>query len=126
MTGEHYTQLVELHNKYSSKGLIIMGFPCSQFKNQELGSDEEIDEYIKKNFNVEFPMFSKIVVNGDECHPVYKYLKYHTPELRKDNGLKNVPWNFAKFLVNPNGEVIKFCNPTINPKDMIEDIEKLL
>lgn len=126
LTGEHYTQLVELHKKLSSKGLVILGFPCSQFKNQELDSEEEIDEYIKKNFDVEFPMFSKIEVNGESTHPIFKYLKNNTSQLKLETGLKNIPWNFGKFLVNSKGEVVGFYDPRVKPLDMQSAIEKLL
>ena len=126
LTGEHYTQLVELHKKYSANGLVVMGFPCSQFMNQELETEEKIDDFIRKNFNVEFPMFSKTEVNGDKSHPLFKYLKYNTPELRNEKGLKNVPWNFAKFLVNKKGEVVNYSDPRKKPVDLISEIEELL
>ena len=126
MTSDHYTELVEIYSKYKNSGLEIFGFPCGQFMGQELAKESDIREFISKNFKVDFPMFSKIEVNGANAHPIYKYLKYNCQEMNNNNGLKNVPWNFGKFLVNNSGQVLRFYGPKIKPKYMIDDIEKYL
>jgi glutathione peroxidase len=118
--------LVDLYNKHKDKGLVIFGFPCGQFMNQELSTEGEIKEFVSSNFKVEFPMFEKIEVNGDNTHPIYKYLKSNSQELFSDNGLKSIPWNFAKFLVDKDGKVMNFFAPRVNPVDMMKDILPLL
>lgn len=126
-TGDHYTQLVDLYTKYNKRGLEIFGFPCNQFMSQESGTEEDIEKYVRDNFNVSFPMFSKIEVNGENAHPLYQFLRNNSelydPETKK---AKMIPWNFGKFLVNKDGKVIKFEGPTTNPNDMIPMIEKEL
>jgi len=126
-TKPNYTQLVELHNKYKDRGLQILGFPCNQFYAQENKSEEDIKSFTKTNFNVEFPLFSKIDVNGDFTHELYIYLKKNHPYFNiGKNQLKNIPWNFTKFLVSPKGEVYTYFSPDIEPNTMIEKIEKYL
>lgn len=127
LTGDQYTELVELYNKYSDKGLQILGFPCGQFMNQEYATEKEIKEFVDDKFKVEFPLMSKIEVNGDNMNDIYKYLKYNCEDMKtKEGGLKNVPWNFGKFLVDENGKVIKFYSPKIKPNEMEEEIKKRL
>jgi glutathione peroxidase len=126
LTSDHYTQLVELYEKYQSRGLQILAFPCGQFFNQELKTDLDIKNDVLKRFGVSFPLFSKTKVNGPDCHPIYKYLKFNSEELNTKKGLKNIPWNFTKILVNKNGEVVKVVKPGTKPKIMEDDIEKLL
>ncbi len=94
--------------------------------NQELKTEEDIKKKVETDFKVEFPMFSKIKVNGEDAHPIYSYLKKNTPELNTEKGLKNIPWNFAKFLVDYEGNVVGFYTPNVEPKDIIPSIEKLL
>jgi glutathione peroxidase len=115
-----------MYQKYKDSGLQILGFPCGQFMGQELSTDKEIRNFIDKKFNVDFPMFSKIEVNGNNTHPIFKYLKYNSGQMNQAKGLKNIPWNFAKFLVNSQGEVIKFYEPGIKPVEMMKDIQPLL
>lgn len=118
-----YAELEELHQKYAEQGLAILGFPCNQFKQQEQGSDAEISEFCQLNYGVSFPMFSKIDVNGADTAPVYQWLKKNAKGLLGSEAIK---WNFTKFLVNKDGDVVKRFPPTLSPKGMVKDIEKLL
>jgi len=118
-----YAELEELHQTYGSKGLAILGFPCNQFKQQEQGSDADINSFCQLNFGVTFDMFSKIDVNGDNADPLYKWLKSEATGLLGSKGIK---WNFTKFLVNRDGDVVDRFAPTLSPKGMVKDIEKLL
>ena len=118
-----YAELEELQQTYASKGLAILGFPCNQFKQQEKGSDADINAFCQLNFGVTFDMFSKIDVNGDNAAPLYKWLKSEATGLLGSKGIK---WNFTKFLVNRDGNVVDRFAPTLSPKGMVKDIEKLL
>ena len=118
-----YAELEELQQTYASKGLAILGFPCNQFKQQEKGSDADINTFCQLNFGVTFDMFSKIDVNGDNAAPLYKWLKSEATGLLGSKGIK---WNFTKFLVNRDGDVVDRFAPTLSPKGMVKDIEKLL
>lgn len=120
-TGQ-YAGLEELHKKYASKGLSVLGFPCNQFLSQEPGTEEEIKNFCTTKFGVEFDMFSKIDVNGDNTHPLYVYLK------KKNGGFLTdaIKWNFTKFLVDREGNVLKRYAPSTKPKDIEADIQKLL
>jgi glutathione peroxidase len=117
-----YEGLENLYEKYRDRGLVILGFPCNQFGNQEPGTEKEISEGCLINYGVTFQMFSKVDVNGDNAHPVFKYLK------DKLHGLlgKNIKWNFAKFLVDRTGKPVKRFSPTTVPEKLVKDIEKLL
>jgi len=120
-TGQ-YAGLQELHEKYSDKGLSILGFPCNQFLSQEPGTEDEIKNFCMSSFGVEFDMFSKINVNGENTHPLYVHLKQNASGLLTD-GIK---WNFTKFLVDRNGKVIKRYAPSVTPKEIETDIQNLL
>jgi len=120
-TGQ-YAGLQELNEKYNSKGLSILGFPCNQFLSQEPGTEEEIKNFCMSSFGVSFDMFSKINVNGKDTHPLYKYLKKSAGGFVTDD----IKWNFTKFLVDREGNVIKRYAPSTTPKEIEEDIEKLL
>jgi len=110
-----------LHAKYNQKGLSILAFPCNQFGGQEPWPEAEIKEFTKK-YNVEFEMFSKVNVNGDDAHPLFKYLKS-----RLDGTLGNsIKWNFSKFLVDKNGQPSKRYAPNTSPNDIEKDIVGLL
>jgi glutathione peroxidase len=122
-TDSNYKQLQELQDKYSD--IAILGFPCNQFAKQEDKCELDIKNYVKNNFKVTFPMFSKIEVNGPDTHPLYLYLKSYAPGFNTSQGLKNIPWNFAKFLVSPEGKIISYYAPNIEPKDIITDLEQL-
>jgi glutathione peroxidase len=115
--------LENLYKELANDGLAIIGFPCNQFGNQDPGSDGEIEEFCQLNYGVSFPMFSKIDVNGSGTHPLYKYLKSEAKGLL---GSKNIKWNFTKFLVSRDGEVVKRYAPTDKPSAIKADIKKLL
>lgn len=117
-----YEGLEELNKKYKDKGLVILGFPCNQFGNQEPGDEKSISEGCLINYGVSFQMFSKINVNGNDAHPLYKYLK---KELGGLFGSK-IKWNFTKFLIDQNGNPVKRFAPTTKPKDIEKHIQKLL
>ncbi len=118
-----YEGLEALHVRYVEEGLGVLGFPCNQFLGQEPGTEEEIKEFCTLNFGVNFDMFSKIDVNGENAHPLYKYLK---GEAEGVLGTEAIKWNFTKFLVDKNGKVVKRYAPSTTPQEMDEDIRKLL
>ena len=118
-----YQGLQQLYDDFQPAGLEILAFPCNQFKQQESGSNEEIQQFCDLHFKIKFPLFSKIEVNGDNTHPLFSYLKQQAPGLLGSTAIK---WNFTKFLVNRQGEVIKRYAPTKKPEDIKVDIEKLL
>ena len=99
-----FKQLQELYDQYHEKGLEILGFPCNQFMNQEPEGEEAIQEFCSLNYGVTFPMFAKVDVNGEEAHPLFKHL---TSQAKGVLGTKTVKWNFTKFIVNQDGEVIE-------------------
>ena len=114
--------LENLYQKYKDKGLVIIGFPCNQFANQEPGDEKSISEGCLINYGVTFPMYSKIDVNGAGAHPIYVYLK---SELGGLFGSK-IKWNFTKFLINPDGKPVKRFSPTTKPEKIDEYLEKIL
>lgn len=114
--------LEELYNTYKEKGFEILGFPCNQFKNQDPASNSEINNFCQLNYGVTFTMFEKIDVKGPNTHPIYKYLKDEAKGILS----KEIKWNFTKFLLDSNGNVIKRYAPTTSPIKIKEDIEKLL
>ncbi len=118
-----YEGLEKLYKEYKDKGLVILGFPCNQFAGQEPGSEKEISEGCLINYGVSFPMFSKIDVNGDNAHPLYKYLK---SELKGGILGSSIKWNFAKFMIDRNGKPYMRFSPTTTPDKLRKDIEKLL
>ncbi|MEA1982777.1 MAG: glutathione peroxidase [Campylobacterota bacterium] len=120
-TGQ-YEGLQKLHAEYADKGLSVLGFPCNQFLSQEPGTQEEIKNFCMSNFGVEFDMFAKINVNGDDTHPLYRYLKDNADGFITDT----IKWNFTKFLVDKNGQVIKRYSPSTTPKSIEKDINSLL
>lgn len=120
---KQYDSLEQLYKKYKDKGLVVLGFPCNQFANQEPGDINEIKQFCRLTYNVDFPMFAKVEVNGANAHPLYKFLKQKAPGFL---GLKAIKWNFTKFLVDKNGNVIKRYAPAKNPLDISNDIENLL
>ena len=117
-----FKELEELYKEYKDKGLEILGFPCNQFAHQDPGNNETINEFCTLNYGVTFTMFEKIDVNGDNAHPLYKYLKNEAKGLL---GSK-IKWNFTKFLVDSNGRVIKRYGSTVKPLSIKADIESLL
>lgn len=120
---KQYEGLEALYKKYKDQGLVILGFPCNQFMGQEPGTEEEIATFCSVNYGVTFPLFSKLEVNGDDAHPLYKYLK----EVLPGSGNKSdIEWNFAKFLIDKNGKPVSRYIPRLTPDKLTEDIEKLL
>jgi glutathione peroxidase len=117
-----YQGLQSLHAKYKDRGFEVLGFPCDQFGHQEPGSDEEIQSFCERNYGVEFPLFSKIEVNGEGAHPVFKFLK------NEKGGLlgSSIKWNFTKFLVDKKGSVVERFAPMTSPAAIEPQIEKLL
>jgi glutathione peroxidase len=114
--------LEELYKEYKDSGVEILGFPCNQFLNQEPGENKEVKNFCQINYGVTFNMFEKIDVNGSNTHPIYKYLK----EQEKGLLTKDIKWNFTKFLIDKEGNVIKRYSPTTSPLKIKTDIEKLL
>jgi glutathione peroxidase len=117
-----YKGLEELYKKYSAQGLEVLAFPCDQFGHQEPGSDEEIRGFCERNYAVTFPLFSKIEVNGEQAHPLYKYLKAEAGGVITDA----IKWNFTKFLVNREGKVLDRFAPFTKPTEIEDDIAKAL
>jgi glutathione peroxidase len=117
-----YAGLQELYAKYHDRGFEVLAFPCNQFGHQEPGGDEEIKEFCEANYGVEFPLFSKIEVNGDEAHPLYKFLKSEKTGLLGDS----IKWNFTKFLVDKQGNVVDRYAPMMPPARIASDIERQL
>ena len=115
--------LEELHKAYADKGLAVLGFPCNQFGSQDPGADGEIAEFCQVNYGVSFPMMGKIDVNGPGAHPLYKWLSAEAPGLL---GSKSIKWNFTKFLVGKDGQVIRRNAPLDKPADLAKDIEAAL
>ncbi|MEE2900806.1 MAG: glutathione peroxidase [Myxococcota bacterium] len=114
-----YEGLEQLQQAYQENGFTVLGFPCNQFLGQEPGSDAEIQAFCKTKFQISFPVFGKIEVNGSNTHPLYEYLKRKAPGLF---GSKKIKWNFTKFLVDPNGKVIRRYGPNVLPEDIEQDI----
>ena len=115
--------LEELHKTYARKGLVGLGFPCNQFASQDPGAAGEIAEFCQVNYGVSFPMMGKIDVNGPAGHPLYKWLSSEAPGLL---GSKAIKWNFTKFLVGKDGQVIRRYAPTDKPADLAKDVEAAL
>ncbi len=118
-----YKGLQALHELYASQGLVVLGFPCNQFGAQETGSNEDIASFCEMNFGVSFSLMGKIDVNGAQAAPLYQWLTNQAPGLL---GSKAVKWNFTKFLVGRDGQVIKRYAPQDNPKSLTQDIEAAL
>jgi glutathione peroxidase len=117
-----YKGLQELYAEYRDRGLEVLGFPCDQFGHQEPGNDDEIKSFCEVNYGVNFPLFSKIEVNGDNAHPLYKFLKNEKGGMLGDN----IKWNFTKFLVDKRGNVMERFAPTTTPEKIAADIEREL
>lgn len=118
-----YQGLESLYDKYREKGLEILAFPCDQFGHQEPGDDNEIKQFCDMNYSIQFPLFKKIEVNGDNAHPLYNHLKTAAPGFLGSKGIK---WNFTKFLVNKEGQVVRRFAPTTKPEDIESSIVSLL
>ena len=121
-TGQ-YAGLEELYKEFGGKDFLIVGFPCNQFGSQESGTNEEIQQFCSLTYNVTFPVLAKVDVNGDHAAPVYQFLKH---EARGILGTERIKWNFTKFLIGKNGQVLKRYAPTTEPKEIIADIKAAL
>ena len=118
-----YDGLEALYKQYKDRGLVVLGFPCNQFGAQEPGNEAEIASFCSLKFNVSFPMFAKVDVNGAGTHPLYKFLKEEQPGLLGTEGIK---WNFTKFLVDKSGKVVDRFAPQTKPADLAGAVEALL
>ena len=118
-----YEGLQTLHEDHEEEGLVVLAFPCNQFKEQESGTHEEIQNFCKVNYDITFPLFEKIDVNGDNAHPLYKFLKSEATGFMWTDSIK---WNFTKFLVDKKGKVLTRYGSSTKPKDIEADIIKLL
>jgi glutathione peroxidase len=118
-----YTGLEALYRKYRERGLMVLGFPCDQFGHQEPGDEAEIKRFCSLTYEVSFPMFAKILVNGADAHPLYRYLKQTLPGIL---GLEAIKWNFTKFLVGRNGIPIKRFAPKDQPESLEAEVQTAL
>ena len=118
-----YAGLEELYQRHRAEGFAVLGFPCDQFGHQEPGDEEQIRNFCSLTYQVSFPMFAKIQVNGDQTHPLYKFLKSAQKGLLGSEAIK---WNFTKFLVNREGAVVQRYAPTATPEDIAKDLAALL
>ncbi len=118
-----YKGLEAMYRKLRDRGLVILGFPCDQFGHQEPGDENEIQSFCSTTYDVTFPMFAKVEVNGDGAHPLYKFLKSESPGVLGSEGIK---WNFTKFLVDGKGEVVKRYGSVDTPEKIEKDVEGLL
>lgn len=122
LTNSNYTELTQLYDKYKDQGLEILAFPCNQFGSQEPGTNEEIQNFVCTRFKAEYPVFDKVDVNGSNAAPIYKFMK------SVKGGLfgESIKWNFSKFLVDKEGQVVDRYAPTTSPLNIEKDIKKLL
>ena len=118
-----YAGLEKLYEDYHARGFEVLGFPCDQFGHQEPGNADQIGAFCQKNYGVSFPMFDKIAVNGSATHPLYQHLKKEEPGIL---GIEAIKWNFTKFLVNRDGQVVKRFAPKDAPAAIARDVEALL
>ena len=127
LTKTHYEQMVNIHGDYHDRGFQIFAFPCNQFMSQEPGTDEEIKKFAQEKYGAKFQLFSKIDVNGEDSHEVFRYLRRNSPLYdEKSDTVKNIPWNFSKFLVDSKGQVVEYYTPKQNPEVCIPKIEEML
>ena len=118
-----YKGLEKVYEQFKDQGAVVLGFPCNQFGGQEPEGEADIGTFCEKNFGVTFPLFSKVDVNGDDAHPLFRHLKKAAPGLL---GTEAIKWNFTKFLVKKDGTVFKRYAPSTSPEELVEDIKKLL
>ena len=118
-----FAGLEKLHQTFGDKGLVVLGFPCNQFANQDPGDEAQIANFCQKNYGVSFQMMGKVKVNGSEAHPLYQWLTAQAPGLL---GSKAIKWNFTKFLVGRDGQVLKRYAPQDTPAKIAQDIEAAL
>jgi glutathione peroxidase len=118
-----YKGLEEVYRQFRERGVEVLGFPCNQFGHQEPGGEAEIGAFCEKNYGVSFPLFAKVEVNGPDAHPLFRHLKHEAPGLL---GTQRIKWNFTKFLVGRDGQVIRRYAPQTKPEEIAGDIEQLL
>ena len=118
-----YAGLEALHRKFKDRGFAVLGFPCDQFGHQEPGTELEIASFCKLTYDVSFPMFAKVEVNGDGAHPLYKHLK---AQARGILGTEAIKWNFTKFLVDRDGKVVRRYAPNDKPESLEQDVAAIL
>ncbi len=118
-----YAGLQKLHEQYADRGLIVLGFPCNQFGQQEPGSNESIGSFCERNYGVGFQMHAKVDVNGSNAHPLFKFIKEKASGIL---GSTSIKWNFTKFLISPDASIITRYAPNAEPASMAADIETLL
>lgn len=116
------TELEEIYKEYKDRGFEVLGFPCNQFANQDPASNKEISNFCLINYGVTFKMFEKINVNGEKAHPIYKFLKSNSKGILTND----IKWNFTKFLIDKDGNVVERFSPTTKPSKIKNNIEKLL
>jgi len=117
-----YDGLQKIHEELGSEGLVVLGFPCDQFAHQEPGDDTQIEEFCSINYGVNFPLSTKVDVNGSKTHPVFKFLKKNAGGMLGSA----IKWNFTKFLVSPDGTTVQRFAPTTKPQDLKPEVLKLL
>ena len=118
-----YKELESIYQRYKNQGLVILGFPCNQFMNQEPGDDMEIHSFCRTNYGITFPMFRKVDVRGEKAHPLFTYLTERAPGVM---GSKAIKWNFTKFLVDRDGNIIRRFAPSTNLSEVEKGIVDLL
>ena len=118
-----YTGLEALYRRYGERGFSVLGFPCNQFGHQEPGGDAEIRDFCSASYDVTFPLFAKIQVNGRGAHPLYRYLRTRLPGALGIFGVNRIKWNFTKFLVSPAGEPLRRFGPAVTPDQIASAIE---
>jgi glutathione peroxidase len=118
-----YRGLEQLYRQHRTRGFAVLGFPCNQFGHQEPGDADEIKKFCSLNYDISFPLFAKVEVNGSHAHPLFEYLKSAQPGVL---GTEAIKWNFTKFLIDRHGQVIKRYAPTETPESIAKDIETLL
>jgi glutathione peroxidase len=118
-----YTGLEALYEKFKDQGVVVLGFPCDQFGHQEPGDEAEIKNFCALTYDVKFPMFAKVEVNGANTHPLFKYLKHEAKGLL---GSESIKWNFTKFLIDKEGKVLTRYAPTDTPASIEKDLAKLV
>lgn len=118
-----FAGLQQLHQRYAGQGLVVLGFPCNQFGQQDKGSNSEIAGFCQRNYGVDFPMMAKVDVNGPQAHPLFQWLKAQAPGIL---GTQSIKWNFTKFLIGRDGQVRTRYAPRDTPATLVEAIEAAL
>jgi glutathione peroxidase len=118
-----YKGLEEVYQQFRERGFEVLGFPCNQFGKQEPGTEADISAFCERNYGVTFPLFSKVDVNGEGAHPLFRHLKESAPGVL---GTEAIKWNFTKFLIRKDGSVYKRYAPQTKPEEIVADIDKLL